>query len=683
MRIINLFGSDTILIDDYPNMLRGYTSEHGSLTDSVNGLTQRETRRPYSISLRTNLRYSTTLRGGSVRGLYGTLRALKDQPVLSPFWPALSFWSQRAAAPIKGGLYLAFKKDRSQLEVYESGPEPGWPLANDYVVPLIFGYARTSPRLQYIASNVLIASLDIEEDAQAGYALTFTAGAVVDGPTPAGYSGPIKLIPFEPSFEDVQNALEVEVIRQRLGFRRQSVRTFYEHDPFETQTAPFKFTTLEAASEFLSWFQERAGQGESFWVQSAYSLAELSVAALAAATSVTIADPTAVLVGDYLCAQRTVFDTPHVALVDVKDENVLFLHAAFGVALAQGQQLRRLMLARLKDSTVKIDWRSPSLSVARLSWIEVPSEEVIAADETIGTTLGRLPQRALFYEFQVINGDFLDRYTSFEADVLNYNNNFIFAATKDIDHDDITLSTDLNADEVIVTCDVRAIPRVLAFAQGDLEFPLFVRIYQVDVDSDFHYVNGTIQQMFAGEVVEADVTGDKIALRCLTGGTILDANMPRVVFQRTCNNTLFDAGCKLAKADWTFTGTVQAIAAGYPFGLVLNGVARVSGPAVTFDGGWFSGGWLEFGVDDTLQRRACLYSSVVSGGLMSITIDRDFSPMPGVGDTLTLFPGCDGQFSTCIAKFNNKDNFLGHPFMPVANPSAASYSRNSGSGAKK
>lgn len=64
---------------------------------------------------------------------------------------------------------------------------------------------------------------------------------------------------------------------------------------------------------------------------------------------------------------------------------------------------------------------------------------------------------------------------------------------------------------------------------------------------------------------------------------------------------------------------------------------------------------------------------------MTLTLHRYFKSLPILGDGLVIYPGCDGLYTTCQAydavinptgKFNNKVNFGGEPFTPIANPSA-------------
>ena len=39
--------------------------------------------------------------------------------------------------------------------------------------------------------------------------------------------------------------------------------------------------------------------------------------------------------------------------------------------------------------------------------------------------------------------------------------------------------------------------------------------------------------------------------------------------------------------------------------------------------------------------------------------------VPAVGDTFSVFPGCDKTKTTCAGKFSNIARFRGFPFVPV------------------
>jgi hypothetical protein len=67
----------------------------------------------------------------------------------------------------------------------------------------------------------------------------------------------------------------------------------------------------------------------------------------------------------------------------------------------------------------------------------------------------------------------------------------------------------------------------------------------------------------------------------------------------------------------------------------------------------------------------------------SLTLDYPWDVEPEVDDVITLWPGCDRQRSTCVAKFDNYSRFRGFPFIPVGNPTTNPIQETNTSGGKK
>src|SRR5437899_6741619 len=69
--------------------------------------------------------------------------------------------------------------------------------------------------------------------------------------------------------------------------------------------------------------------------------------------------------------------------------------------------------------------------------------------------------------------------------------------------------------------------------------------------------NGTVV-MFAGRVATVDFARTGIVLKVNSHLELLNINMPRNLYQPGSVHTLYDTGCALVKATFTFTGTVGA-----------------------------------------------------------------------------------------------------------------------------
>lgn len=127
-------------------------------------------------------------------------------------------------------------------------------------------------------------------------------------------------------------------------------------------------------------------------------------------------------------------------------------------------------------------------------------------------------------------------------------------------------------------------------------------------------------------------------------------NLVGEVYTNTCRAQLGDARCGVNLTGFTVTGTVTGVEASHAFTDSSRAEAN----------NYFASGKVTF----------------TSGANAGVSMEvRDFSagrfglflPMPGpiaVGNTYTAIAGCDKQFDSCIAKFNNATRFRGEPHVP-------------------
>jgi hypothetical protein len=421
------------------------------------------------------------------------------------------------------------------------------------------------------------------------------------------------------------------------------------------------------------------GAGAAFWASNWVSATVLSADVGAIDTTVSVSDTGAIQAGDWLGFAPV----PGVAIaggarilgIAGAGPYVLTLDEALGSAMPADRTLvSHLLLCRWQEPRLEIAWFNPDFAQMRLPLRELSQEYNIAGDETLAVTQGLLPTRVYLYEFsRVLNGaTFYERYTSFEQDLTL---GPVWSAAK-ISHADIKQGLSLERDEVDVVADVIPGSVMVLLATMQSEATVTLKITQGDTVDGVNVINSAV--IFTGEVVSAAVTGSRITCKVVPGGSLYDRLVPRFYFQRHCNHALFSPGCGLVKADWKFTATISDPGSvGYPFTFALAGLARVSGPGPTYFADWFAGGWMELGAGANWQRRAILLSSMPVAGAMTVTLDRDPRPFPGIGDAVVLYPGCDLTKEMCSAydavnnpggKFDNYLNFGGHPYIPIANP---------------
>jgi uncharacterized phage protein (TIGR02218 family) len=128
-------------------------------------------------------------------------------------------------------------------------------------------------------------------------------------------------------------------------------------------------------------------------------------------------------------------------------------------------------------------------------------------------------------------------------------------------------------------------------------------------------------------------------------------------FTKTCNADLGDARCTvdLSAAQFRAAGSVGAILATSAF--------RAGGLG-GYDDGWFTAGRLTF----TAGANSGLAVEVKSHrvGIDNVTIELwQAMPQPLTsGDAFSVTAGCDKHFDTCVARFDNAENFRGFPHIP-------------------
>lgn len=157
--------------------------------------------------------------------------------------------------------------------------------------------------------------------------------------------------------------------------------------------------------------------------------------------------------------------------------------------------------------------------------------------------------------------------------------------------------------------------------------------------------------LFGGRVAGVELGRTEAKITVKSDLELLNIKMPRNLYQPSCPNALFDAGCGLAKSAWAVSGSVTT-----------GGDKRVIGAsALNQGGGWFDQGTIAFssGVNAGVTRSVRAY---VPG---SVTLALPLVSPCSAGDAFTIYPGCDKTQATCSAKFSNLPNFRGFPFVPV------------------
>jgi hypothetical protein len=700
--ISTVFNFDTVyIINDEWNGKADFRLVASLIRDEQRSLTKRSGRRPYQQTVLCKCNYQVTLQDDAVRAAIGALRSLTTEKVIIPLWPALQTWANRGTSVVTGGLKLVFKADWSNFALY-TNVDPGWPAADDLWCPVLMGFINpTQPHM--LTPDAATWDIDFQENSPAAYALDFSgATAAAAGPQPAGYATAPKLLPLQPDFHQVDEQVSVDVQREQVGFNREQLETFYPHDATRLQHATFTLQDNEPWT-MLKFFSEVMGPGASFWASTWLQSAKLTADIGAADTVLHVVDTNAIVVGDYISLYAGGAAVAS-KKVTAKTANTITISAIGSALDAQSTLLFQLCLARLSATSMELGWKRPGAAKGEWIWEEVPPEYAIAGDETLGTTIGKLPMRVALIALtrDLRNATIVSSYfTSFEADITGLGETWLSDGNWEVG--EIPRSLNLEEDVMELTASIGVNNPLNDDVALTAEAPMIVVIRYADYDGA---ALSNVQVVFSGDVSGLNRKGNKLTLKCRPP-MLFETQLPRMIRGTMCNfltgsnndgSFLISAGCTLLKANWKATALVIApVGNAFPFTLHLNTLTGVGADITASIGAarvfanFFANGWIEWGAGD-IQRRLIVGSTAPVAGALDLTLHRYFNSLPPVGALVTIYPGCDGLYTTCKAydastnptgKFNNYVNFGGEPFTPIANPSTSGQPNLNTRGAKK
>ncbi len=256
------------------------------------------------------------------------------------------------------------------------------------------------------------------------------------------------------------------------------------------------------------------------------------------------------------------------------------------------------------------------------------------------------------YTFSLKNGTVL-RYTSWDSNLVVLGNTFL-TGPPHIGRSAIEEKLGLDAATLELTIEaglsdmINGVPVLQAIERGLVDGAGF-RIDRLFMDGGGNQI-GTVARFsgFIGPVEELTRSSAKITVNAATA--YLNMQVPSIILQPGCTNTLFDPRCGLSKP--TFANSLTVLS-----GSTVNKIISSSGQQA----GYFDNGQLVFtsGANNGLSKAIRQYI----GGVIYFNSPLPFAP--NAGDTFLAYPGCDKTQATCSGKFNNLANFEGFPYVPA------------------
>lgn len=162
-------------------------------------------------------------------------------------------------------------------------------------------------------------------------------------------------------------------------------------------------------------------------------------------------------------------------------------------------------------------------------------------------------------------------------------------------------------------------------------------------------VAGTVT-LFAGRISDIDASRTGIDMKGRSHLELLNIQMPRRLWQPSCNHVFGDAMCQFDRASLAYgfacaAGSTQTVIQGAPATTVPYVQGTITG----------------------LTGANAGATRTVTGYLpgQTVTVKLAFLATPVAGDQFELLPGCDRSLGTCTNVFNNQVHFGGMPFIPA------------------
>ncbi len=173
---------------------------------------------------------------------------------------------------------------------------------------------------------------------------------------------------------------------------------------------------------------------------------------------------------------------------------------------------------------------------------------------------------------------------------------------------------------------------------------LFVQVFRM------HGVEGTPTPWLTAQVTSI-VMQDGVAKLVAPSvfNAALSTDFPTLYYQSQCNHILYSSRCGVDRNDFKLDATITSITDRTH--LIIEGADANAD-------GYFTAGEI---VTSTERRLIVAHTG------NNITLNYPFKNL-SVGDSITLYAGCDLNINTCKNKFNNLANFFGFPYTPSLNP---------------
>lgn len=232
------------------------------------------------------------------------------------------------------------------------------------------------------------------------------------------------------------------------------------------------------------------------------------------------------------------------------------------------------------------------------------------------------------------------RYTSTDSDITFDGNSWESAV---IQRSNIETTPEQSRNALTITCP-RDLPIADLFRVAPPSDVISLTVYR------YHRGDGDSAVIWMGRVLNVQWQGAEARMSCEPVSLSFGRTGLRRLYQTACPHVLYGTACGVDKAGQAHEAEVTAIS-----GAELTVDSLLSKP--------YAGGFVELEAGSgNLERR---FIRSFSG--LVLTLAQPFQGIE-VGDTVTVYPGCDHTMATCNDEYSNLANYGGMPFIPRKNP---------------
>ena len=234
------------------------------------------------------------------------------------------------------------------------------------------------------------------------------------------------------------------------------------------------------------------------------------------------------------------------------------------------------------------------------------------------------------------------RYTSGDVDVI-FNGNVY--STLSIERGSISYDSKLEISTLSIQITALDEPVIKYLARNAFGV-YWVEVLKLFRDQDPYEAN----VIFLGQIKNVSFQGVQGNIECTGFESYLNRTIPKFRYQTSCNHMLYDNNCNIDKTLYSLNATLTD---------VRNNGLQLSSPTFgTKPNDWFTFGYAESGIN----KRMITYH------VSSVIKLRYALPDLAIGSAITVYAGCDLTPETCRDKFDNLDNSLLFPYIPLDSP---------------